>query len=88
MGVFSERDALMKLNIDSATLADRPVREFMTLGPETLQTSDKIAFAIHRMDLGGYRHIPILDHGAIIGIISIRDILDYLTAHIPDEQPV
>jgi CBS domain-containing protein len=40
---------------------------------------DKIAFAIHRMNVGGYRHIPILEDGRPVGVISIRDILAYLT---------
>jgi CBS domain-containing protein len=87
VGIFSERDALLKLNIDAAKLADRPVSQFMTASPEMLQENDKIAFAIHRMDLGGYRHIPILAQGKVVGIISIRDILDYLTERIPAAQP-
>ena len=40
----------------------------------------KIAFAVQRMDLGGYRHLPIVDReGQLSGIISVRDILEYLT---------
>src|SRR5262245_37464186 len=43
-GIFSERDALMRLNVDAAKLAGRPVSEFMTPNPETLDVNDKIAF--------------------------------------------
>ena len=79
VGVFSERDALIKLNVDAAQLSDRPVAEFMTAEPETLQSSAKIAFACQRMSLGGYRHVPIVDDQNIpIGIISVRDIFRYL----------
>ncbi|HRX82472.1 MAG TPA: CBS domain-containing protein [Pirellulaceae bacterium] len=80
VGIFSERDALMKLNTEAATLSDRPISEFMTANPETLQDSAKIAFAVQRMDLGGYRHLPIVSgDDQLQGIISVRAILNYLT---------
>lgn len=80
LGIFSERDALMRLNVDAAAMADRPISSVMTPKPSTLHAKDKIAFALHRMDVGGYRHIPILDDDKLTGVISIRDILGYLTA--------
>lgn len=80
VGIFSERDALRKLNVDAATLAHRPVSEFMTPQPQTLVANAKIAYAVQRMDLGGYRHLPIVgDGGELVGIISARDIIRYLT---------
>ena len=79
VGIFSERDALLKLNTWAANLRDRPISEFMTEAVQTLDVGDRIAFALHKMDLGGYRHIPILDQGQISGMISIRDILRYMT---------
>jgi CBS domain-containing protein len=82
VGIFSERDALMKLNIDAAKFLSRPISQFMTADPVTLETNDKIAFALHKMNVGGYRHVPILFHGMLVGVISIRDILRYLTDRI------
>jgi CBS domain-containing protein len=82
VGIFSERDALMKLNTDAAKFFDRPISQFMTPDPVTLETSDKIAFALHKMNVGGYRHVPILFVGKLAGVISIRDILRYLTERI------
>jgi CBS domain-containing protein len=82
VGIFSERDALMKLNVDAAKFLSRPISQFMTADPVTLETNDKIAFALHKMNLGGYRHVPILFHGQLVGVISIRDILRYLTDRI------
>ncbi len=79
VGVFSERDALVKLGADTASLRDRPVSEFMTEAPETLEVDAKLAFALQRMDVGGYRHLPIVDqHGTLTGVISVRDILRHL----------
>jgi CBS domain-containing protein len=80
LGIFSERDALRKINIEAAGLAARPVCEFMTANPQTLVADAKIAFAVQRMVLGGYRHLPIVgEKGELIGIISARDILRHLT---------
>src|SRR3954451_18467680 len=82
VGIFSERDALMKLNADAAKFLGRPISQFMTADPVTLETSDKIAYALHKMNVGGYRHMPILFQGKLAGVISIRDILRYLTERI------
>ena len=80
VGIFSERDALQKVHANATAFGDRPVGDFMTRTPDTLEIGAKVAFAVQRMDVGGYRHIPLVDHfGTLTGIISVRDILQYLT---------
>ncbi len=80
LGVFSERDALLKLNTEVADLSGKPVSEFMTSKVETLDHNAKIAFAVQRMDLGSFRHVPIVDEeGSPIGVISARDVLRYVS---------
>jgi CBS domain-containing protein len=80
LGLFTERDALLRLNVDAARLAGKPVSEVMTKNPATLRARDKIAFALQRMNVGGFRHIPILDDDEkLVGVISVRGILAYLT---------
>ena len=80
VGIFTERDALLKLGEKAAELGGRAVSEFMTSQVETLPLTAKIAFAVHRMDHGGYRHVPVVnDKGETVGIFSVRDILSYLT---------
>ena len=79
LGIFSERDALRKIGAEGPALAARPVGEFMTPDPQTLRVDAKIAFAVQRMDLGGYRHLPVVsEQGDLVGIISARDILRHL----------
>lgn len=82
VGIFTERDALMRLNTDAAKLSVKPISEYMTPNPETIPAKSKISFALHKMDLGGYRHLPMLDGDKPVGVISIRDILAYLTNRI------
>jgi CBS domain-containing protein len=79
-GIFSERDALLKLGERAAELADKPISDFMTSKVESLPPSAKIAFAVQRMEQGGFRHVPVSnDQGQAVGIFSVRDILSYLT---------
>jgi CBS domain-containing protein len=80
VGIFTDRDALLRLNVEAAALADRPVSEFMSAPVEMLESDDRVAFALHKMDLGGYRHLPILSEGRVTGVLSVRDILDHITA--------
>lgn len=79
VGIFTERDALMRLNADAEALAERPIADFMTPNPQTLEITDRIAFALHKMDVGGYRHIPVLTDGRLTGVISLRDVLRYVS---------
>ena len=82
VGIFSERDAVLKINADAPRLAAQPIARYMTPNPETLAADDEIAFALHKMDLGGYRHLPIVAGNTLRGVVSIRDILGYLTKRI------
>jgi CBS domain-containing protein len=80
VGIFSERDVLLRLGERAAELAGKPVSDFMTKKVDSLPSTAKIAFALARMDQGGYRHVPIVnDKGEATGIFSVRDILNYLT---------
>lgn len=79
VGIFSERDALMRLNTQAAELTERPIADFMTPNPEVLAIDDKIAFALSKMDVGGYRHMPVVDDGTCTGVVSVRDVLRYLS---------
>lgn len=84
LGIFTERDVLTKdyFRADSDSLA---VEHLMTRNPETLEPSHSIAFAINMMSVGGYRHIPIVDEGRPIGVLSVRDIVDYLVDLFPED---
>lgn len=82
VGIFSERDAVSRLGADVMVQEDRPISEFMTPMVETIDREAKLAFALQKMDVGGYRHLPVTSDGRICGVISIRDVLDYVTANL------
>lgn len=84
-GIFTERDVLLKVtgakNYTSLKLSD-----VMTSTVETFQPDDSIAFVLNAMHIGGYRHIPVVDHeGMPIAVISIRDIIAFILEHFAED---
>ena len=80
-GIFSERDAVLKLLRAGVGLAGTPITKVMTPNPKTIQMTTPIAHALNLMSAGGYRHMPIIDdEGIPVGIISIKDIVDHIAA--------
>jgi CBS domain-containing protein len=84
VGIFSERDALRKGLYKGEP--DRPVREYMTRDPDCLTPEDPIAFAMNRMGVGGYRHVPLVDdERRPVGMLVMRDVVRYILQHFPAE---
>lgn len=83
VGILTERDVLQKLAGTPDAGGNEPVSTFMTADPETLEADDPVAFALNRMTVGGFRHIPILKDKRLIGVVSVRDILGYLVELAP-----
>jgi predicted transcriptional regulator len=81
-GIFTERDIVTRVGINLESLGEHAVSEVMTANPETIEVDAQIAYALHRMDVGGYRHLPVMASGRVVGVISIRDILQYLARHL------
>src|SRR5262245_33567329 len=78
VGIFTERDVLTKVAATAASTG-RPVGEFMTPQPESVTADDPLALALHKMDLGGYRHLPVVRDGRPEGVISVRDVIRHIT---------
>lgn len=79
LGIFSERDLLTRVAGLRDDYAELPVSDFMTRNPETVTCEAKLVFAVHKMDVGGYRHLPILTDGKPSGVLSVRDMLRHIT---------
>ncbi|MCY2940070.1 MAG: CBS domain-containing protein [Planctomycetota bacterium] len=78
LGIFSERDMLNHVLDDPTDYAEKPISDYMTEEPETVRTTDRLAFVLHKMDNGGYRHLPVLKDGKPIAMISVRDMLKHI----------
>jgi CBS domain-containing protein len=72
VGIFTERDAVLKAA--GIKLEAFDVRDFMTRDPVTLRPDDTLALAIHKMAVGGFRHIPVVADGRPIGVVAAKDV--------------
>lgn len=83
-GIFTERDVLNRV-LPDRTAMDRPVATVMTPSPQTITGEDSIAYAMHEMTVGGYRHLPVANSdGVASGIISARDLVRFLSIRFAD----
>ena len=79
VGIFSERDLLKKVICNGSDYERLPITQYMTPRPECVTTTDTLNFVLQKMDAGGYRHVPVLENGKPVSIISARDMLRFLT---------
>lgn len=86
IGIFTERDVLLKVIDAGRNPADVPLSEVMTADPETLPIDAKLAWALNMMSVGGFRHLPVTDErGWPAFILSMRDIVEFLVESFPAE---
>lgn len=79
-GIFTDRDALLKLA--GRGLEHRPIRELMTADPVVLRHDDTIAVAVNKMAVGGFRHVPIVEGGRPVAVVSARDIFRHIATRL------
>ncbi len=79
VGIFTDRDAVARAA--GKQLDAFRVRDFMTPDPVVLRHDDPIAMAIHKMAIGGFRHIPIVEDGRPTGVVTARDVFHHLAEH-------
>ena len=78
VGIFTERDILLKLVGEDKDLNQIKVRDTMTRAPETVEPGDSLRIALNKMSVGGFRHIPITEHGRVVGLVTAKDALRFL----------
>jgi CBS domain-containing protein len=84
VGIFTERDVLRRVIFREGN-REWKVGSVMTRGPETLPPTASVAFALNKMSVDGYRHIPIVDpEGKAIGVLSIKDIIHFVVEFFPE----
>ena len=73
-GILTERDVLRAV-ADGIDEASTLVRDRMTANPETLDADDTTEHAAVLMIHGGFRHLPVMEQGEVVGMLSIRDLM-------------
>ncbi|GAB6054399.1 CBS domain-containing protein [Magnetospira thiophila] len=72
LGIFTERDAL-RIFVATRRNADMTeVRDVMTRDPKCVTPETLTSEALHIMDAGGYRHLPVMDGDKLVGVVSRR----------------
>jgi len=84
VGIFTERDVLLKLDRAEPDL-DGPVSAVMSSSPVTVQAGASLAATLAKMGEGRFRHLPVVrDRGQVVGLVSVRDILTWVSLHFPE----
>jgi CBS domain-containing protein len=76
LGVFSERDYLLRVALSGADPRTTPVRHVMTENVAVVAASEEPRAAVQKLLEGRFRHVPVVDpQGRVIGMLSSRDVL-------------
>lgn len=74
-GIFTERDALFRVIAEGRDPQATLVRDVMTRDPRTIAPDRPFGHALHMMFEGGFRHVPVVENGRPVGVVSSRDAL-------------
>jgi CBS domain-containing protein len=74
-GILSERDIVRVLGERGASVLDEPVSAVMTRKVVSCKQSDTVSALMEMMTRGKFRHLPVVDGGRVVGLISIGDIV-------------
>jgi CBS domain-containing protein len=76
VGIFTERDALYRVIAAGRDPATTRMSEVMTAHPQTIHPDEAFMHAMRVMHKGGFRHLPVVEDGRPLGVVSARDALD------------
>jgi len=85
-GLISERDIVRALAERGAAALAEPVSQTMTRKVETCNESEPISNIMQRMTDGKFRHVPVVDQGRLVGIVSIGDVVKHRLQEMEQES--
>jgi CBS domain-containing protein len=91
VGIFTERDGLYRVVAEQRDVRKTTLAEVMTCNPQTVHPDEPFPRALHLMHSGSFRHVPVVENGKPIGMVSARDALgpeleDFVYALLRQEQ--
>ena len=87
-GIFTERDMVNRVVAESRDPDQTTLAEVMTADPDTIAPTTTAIEALRLMNDGGYRHLPIVERGRVVGIVSRRDFHWDEKARLDDESEI
>ena len=85
-GILSERDIVKAVSADGAAALEEKISARMTREVVTCAPHDTMAELMGRMTAGRFRHLPVIDNGRLVGIISIGDVVKHRLAEMERES--
>ena len=85
-GILSERDIVRVLSERGAAALDEPISNVMTRKVVSCRQSDTVGAIMEMMTLGKYRHLPVVEDGKLVGLISIGDVVKWRVQEYEREQ--
>lgn len=85
LGIFTERDLMTKVVAPGRDPNAVRLNEVMTGKPDTIRPDETAADALQRMQKGSYRHLPVVENGRLVGMVSVRDLYAATLAELEDE---
>jgi CBS domain-containing protein len=85
VGIFTGRDAVCRVLADGRNIATTTLAEVMTRDPDTIPPGRTAIEALRLMQDGGYRHLPVIDKGKVIGVVSRGDFRGLEQARLDEE---
>ena len=85
VGIFSERDLVYRVAVDGAAVLDQPVSAVMTAPAITIDDQTPVMSGLSLMTRRRIRHLPVVVDGALVGLISIGDLVKYRIDRIESE---
>lgn len=85
-GILSERDIVRVLGERGASALDEPVSSVMTRRVVSCRPSDTVGAIMEMMTVGKFRHLPVIEGGVVVGLISIGDIVKWRVQEYEKEQ--
>ena len=83
LGIFTERDIVKALSGTSDAGRSSLVRDRMTPDPHVIEPDASVGRALDQMLDGGFRHLPVVEDGRVIGVVSMRDLAQAASRHAP-----
>jgi len=86
VGIISERDIVRVLDQRGPAVLNAPVAEVMTRKVVTCDRRETIVDIMERMTTGKFRHVPVVEHGRLAGLVSIGDVVKVRLSQLEHEQ--
>lgn len=76
VGIFTERDVVFRVVAQGRDASTTRLADVMTRSPEVVAPDKPFGYALSIMHEGGFRHLPVIERGRILGIVSARSAMD------------